>query len=164
MIFNEEEATAIWANYGQVRNYLDKKKLGRGYHRLANRRLDNTASLVHVSPARSKEAPTSRDEHIALGEFCCSSRSRYNNRSGFSPMQRVFGFTTRLPNSLLSDDPIDPSYLSTDPLTDFTRAEKLRQAATRAWAAQDSRQRLLHSLRARHRTPQTFAEGQLVFV
>ena len=33
MTFQEEEATAIYANYGQVRNYLDKKKLGRGYHR-----------------------------------------------------------------------------------------------------------------------------------
>ena len=42
--------------------------------------------------ARSKEAPTSQAEHVALGEFCCSSRNRYNNRSGFSPMQRVFGF------------------------------------------------------------------------
>ena len=79
-------------------------------------------------------------------------------------MQRVFGFSHRLPNSLLSDDIIDPLYLSQDPLEDFHRAELLRQAATRAWAALDSRTRMLKVLRARHRTPQNFTEGQLVFV
>ena len=79
-------------------------------------------------------------------------------------MQRVFGMSLRLPGSLLSDDGIDPSYLSEDPLKDFERAEVLRRAATRAWAALDSRERLLKSFRARHRTPQVFNEGQLVFV
>ena len=61
--------------------------------------------------ARRKEAPTNDLEFSTLGLLCCSIRNRYNNRSGFSPMQRVFGFTHRLPNSLLSDDPIDPEYL-----------------------------------------------------
>ena len=55
-------------------------------------------------------------------------------------------------------------YLSENPLEDFQKAEQLRQAATRAWAAMDSRGRLLRCLRARHRVPQTFCEGQLVFV
>ena len=49
-------------------------------------------------------------------------------------------------------------------MEDFKRAEELRQAATRAWAALDSRSKLLKSLRGRHRLPQTFVEGQLVFV
>ena len=66
-------------------------------------------------------------------------------------------------NTLLSDDAIDPQYLSEDPLHDFERSEKLRGAATRAWAATDSRSRLLKVLRARHRIPETFVEGQLVF-
>jgi hypothetical protein len=114
--------------------------------------------------ARRKEEPTSDVEWVALGELCCSIRNRYNNRSGFSPMQRVFGFSTRLPNSLVSDDVIDPMYLNEDPLEDFRRAEDLRRAATRAWVALDSRTRLQRILRARHRTPQVFTEGQLVFV
>ena len=79
-------------------------------------------------------------------------------------MQRVFGFTHRLPSSLLSDDHIDPMYMSTDPLADFQRSEELRQAATRAYAAMDSRRRMLKVLRARHRVPQSFVDGQLVFV
>jgi len=114
--------------------------------------------------ARRKDEPLNDDEFVALGELCCSMRNRYNNRAGFSPMQRVFGFTHRLPGSLLSDDVIDPQYLSEDPLQDFNRSEQLRQAATRAWAATDNRARLLKVLRARHRIPQTFTEGQLVFV
>ena len=49
-------------------------------------------------------------------------------------------------------------------MSDFERAEKLRQAATRAWAALDSRARLLKSFRGRHRVQQTFQEGDMVFV
>ena len=59
--------------------------------------------------ARRKDEPRNHQEWVALGELCCSMRNRYNNRSGFSPMQRVFGFNTRLPSSLLSDDIIDPT-------------------------------------------------------
>ena len=106
----------------------------------------------------------SEAELQALAELGCSVRIRYRKRSGFSPMQRVFGFTHRLPNSLLSDDIIDPIYVGEGPLADFKRAEELRTAATRAWAALDNRTRLLKVLRARHRTPQNFSEGQLIFV
>ena len=114
--------------------------------------------------ARRKEAPTNDSEYQTLGLLCCSIRNRYNNRSGFSPMQRVFGFTHRLPNSLLSDDPIDPQYLSENPLSDFQRSEALRRAATKAWISLDSKVRLAKVLRARHRIPENFVEGQLVFV
>ena len=62
--------------------------------------------------ASRKDKPTSDEEHLSLGLECCSVRNRYNNRSGFSPHQRVFGCSARLPNSLLSDDLIDPEFLS----------------------------------------------------
>jgi len=64
--------------------------------------------------ARRKEEPLNEDEFIALGLEVCSCRNRYNNRSGYSPLQRVFGNSTRLPCSLLSDDAIDAQYLSED--------------------------------------------------
>ena len=56
-----------------------------------------------------------------------------------------WGYTARLPNSLLSDDGTDPEYTRENPLADFQRSEVLRQAATRAWAAQDNRTKLLKS-------------------
>jgi hypothetical protein len=94
----------------------------------------------------------------------CSVKSRYNNRSGFYPLQRVFSCTHRLLTSLLSDDFIDPQHLNKDPLDNFKRSEVLRRAAARAWPALESPSRLLNVLRARHRTPQNFTQGQLVFV
>ena len=53
-------------------------------------------------------APNNVDEWYAMGELRRSVRSRYQNRGGFSPMQRVFGFTHRLPAALFSDDPNVP--------------------------------------------------------
>ena len=79
-------------------------------------------------------------------------------------MQRVFGLAQRLPATLLSDDPIDPEYLSTDPVRDFHRAEDLRRAAMKAWTAMGSRTRLLRVVRACRRITPSFAKGQLVFV
>ena len=71
----------------------------------------------------------------------------------------------RLPNSLLSDDAIDPALLSENPMADFQRAEEMRVSANRAWMALDSRARMQRSLRARHRVPvASFTEGNLVFV
>ena len=114
--------------------------------------------------ASRRETPTTMAEWIALGELCCSVRNRYQNRSGYSPLQRVFGFSPRLPASLLSDDAIDPAYLTDDPLDDFKRSEELRVAATRAWARLDSRDRLRRALTSRHRIPEEVFEGQLLFV
>ena len=37
--------------------------------------------------AQRKETPTTMAEWIALGELCCSDRDRYQNRSGYSPLQ-----------------------------------------------------------------------------
>ena len=79
-------------------------------------------------------------------------------------MQRVFGTSHRLPGSLLSDDPIDPALLSTNPHVDFQRSEELRRAALRAWASLDSKNRITRSLQSRHRINHTFSEGQLIFV
>ena len=114
--------------------------------------------------ARRKEEPTSAEEWEALGLECSATRNRYHNRSGFSPMQRVFGFTHRLPNSLVSDDVIDPNYLSEHPMDDFVKAQQLRQAAQKAWAAIDSRSKILKVLRARHRPPENFQRDQTVYV
>ena len=49
-------------------------------------------------------------------------------------------------------------------MSHFERSEKLRQAATRAWAALDNRARLLKSFRGRHRVQHTFQEGDTIFV
>ena len=114
--------------------------------------------------ASRKTTPVNRTEWLTLGSLCVQSRNRYHNRSSFTPLQRVFCENPRLPDSLLSDDAIDPALLCENPSTDYQRAAEMRVAATRAWAALDSRTRMQRSLRARHRTTHNFVEGQLVFV
>ena len=116
------------------------------------------------SIASRRTTPVTREEWLAQGCLCVQARNRYFNRSGYSPNQRVFGTNHRLPDSLLSDDAIDPALLCENPSADFQRAEEMRAAATRAWAALDSRTRMQRSLRARHRTHHTFTDGALVFV
>ena len=105
----------------------------------------------HLKYARHREEPHTEAELTMLGQLCSAARNRYMNRSGYSPIQRVFGFSTRLPASLLSDDAIDPAYLHVDPIEDFQRAETLRRAALRAWAALDSSDKITKALKARHR-------------
>ena len=46
----------------------------------------------------------------------------------------------------MSDDAIDPEYLNEDPASEVRKAEELRQAATRSWAAMDNRARVLKAL------------------
>jgi hypothetical protein len=114
--------------------------------------------------ATRKDKPLSFEDWRTLGHECCAARNRYHNRSGFSPMQRVFGTSHRLPSSLLSDNLVDPIYCYDNPSADFHRAEELRRLATRAWARLDSRERLGRALRARHRYVANVAEGQIIYV
>jgi len=100
----------------------------------------------NVKVASRRCTPVNRTEFLMLGDLCCAQRNRSYNRSGFSPDQRVFGCNKRLPNSILSDDAIDPALLCENPLADFQRAEEMRVAATHAWAALDSRNRMTKSL------------------
>ena len=97
---------------------------------------------IQFNFALAKEVPQDFQEWKPLGLLCCASRNQYMNRSGFSPHQRVFGVSQRLPGSLLSDDYIDPLCLYDDPTTQFFRDAELRQASTRAWAAMDNRKRV----------------------
>jgi len=69
----------------------------------------------HVKIAARKCTPLTRTEFLMLGDLCVAQRNRFYNRSGYSPMQRVFGTNQRLPYSILSDDAIDPAFCLTTP-------------------------------------------------
>jgi hypothetical protein len=65
---------------------------------------------VQVEPSKAVLHETSAESEL---EFALAvsetqiARNRYMNRAGFSPFQRVFGTTPRLPASMLSDDYLD---------------------------------------------------------
>ena len=54
--------------------------------------------------ARYLRAPRNEAEINLLASECVSAKNRMSNRSGYSPLQRVFGVTHRLPGDLCSDD------------------------------------------------------------
>lgn len=116
-----------------------------------------------MAKAILNDPPRSDGEHLALAAQVTASRNRCINRSGFSPIQRLLGFSPRLPSSLLSDDPIDSSLLSQDPLADFQRSEELRRAATVAVAQSDAREGLARLSRAKHRMDLNCQNGDLVY-
>ena len=98
---------------------------------------------------------------VAEATMACN---RYSNRSGFSPLQRVLGYSHRLPRSVTSDDPIDPHVLPGGNNEDWERAQTARVAALRAFAEEDSKQRLGRAAAARSRTRKEFARGDVVYV
>ena len=61
-------------------------------------------------------------------------RNQYFDRSGFSPCQRVFGRSMRVPYALLSDDVLDRDLVNHVHSDDMRRAQKLRNDAMKAWA------------------------------
>ena len=63
----------------------------------------------NLTKARELDPPKDDDELDVLGGHVQAARNRYYHRAGFSPVQRLFGFTPRLPGSLLADDALDPA-------------------------------------------------------
>ena len=71
-----------------------------------------------------------------LAMECNAAKNRLSNRSGYSPLQRVFGIGHRLPADLTSDDIYGP-----DPIYDlaaadasFEESRQIREAAMKAHA------------------------------
>ena len=69
---------------------------------------------------------------IAIAETLWT-RNMYYDRSGYSPHQRVFGSTPRVPMSMLSDDMIDKELVLGGASDSMKRALDIRQKARKAW-------------------------------
>ena len=114
--------------------------------------------------ARDEADPQKDDELNVLKDECLSAKNRYTNRSGFSPMQRVYGYTHRRPSALTSDDAIEPHMLSSSPIREHQRALDVRLAAAKALMTLDAKERVAKVGAARGRVPYEFEDGDLVFV
>ena len=76
---------------------------------------------------------TEQDLKIAIAETALMHNKHYD-RSGYTPHQRVFGSSIRLPATLLSDDRIDRELIA-DTQTDYMeRTRQIREAAMKAWS------------------------------
>ena len=81
--------------------------------------------------ARSFEPQTqaNRDELIVQGFIALR---RYHDHSGFSPCQRVFGITPRMPRILTNDDALETSEVAEGKALDYQREHDCRVAGTTA--------------------------------
>ncbi|CAE7633607.1 unnamed protein product [Symbiodinium necroappetens] len=106
------------------------------------------------------------DFQIAIAETVAAHNQHYD-RSGFSPNQRVYGTSLRLPSSLASDDYIDAELRGQPPRTDFMkRAMEIREAAQRAWLRHQDNQAIRKALNSNTRTSddKKFESGDMVYV
>ena len=110
--------------------------------------------------------PSSPAAFKQLAMECNAAKNRLSNRSGYSPLQRVFGIGHRLPADLTSDDVYapDPIYDLAATDTSFEEARKMREAALKAHAEVSIRDRNEDSVRARSRTPTVLRADDVILV
>ena len=93
-------------------------------------------------------------------------RNRYMNRAGFSPFQRVFGTTPRLPASMLADDYLDRDLVLSSGGDEVRRAWEIRDAAASAWMKSQDSEAVRRALRTTTRTTdlKKLEPGDVVYV
>ena len=103
-------------------------------------------AVYHAASATKDEVP------MVVAEVAAC-RNRFMDRWGFSPMQRVFGKTLRMPASLLSSDVLDQELMelaATDPIR---RQWKIQELASQEWLRRQDRSQSREVSIARHATP-----------
>ena len=102
---------------------------------------------------------------IAIAETLWT-RNQYFDRSGFSPFQRVFGATPRIPMNLLSDDMIDRELLQSPQSDSMQRTLVIREVARKAWMRQQDAEAVSRASRANTRRADVkpVCTGDMVYV
>ena len=107
-----------------------------------------------------------RDELPVVIAEVVSSRNRFMDRFGFSPMQRVFGKTLRLPSSLLSTDVLDRELVEASAPDAIRRTWDIRDIANQEWMKRQDKEAVQRAGRARMRTTDVkpLHAGQWIYV
>ena len=116
--------------------------------------------------ARWLHSPSSPAALQRLAMECNAAKNRLSNRSGYSPLQRVFGIGHRLPADLTSDDVYAPDPIYDLAATDagFEESRQIREAAMKAHAEVSIRDRIKESVRARPRTQTILRADDVIMV
>ena len=116
--------------------------------------------------ARWMHSPSSSVALQRLAMECNAAKNRLSNRSGYSPLQRVFGIGHRLPADLTSDDVYGPDPVYDLAATDasFEESRQIREAAMKAHAEVSIRDRIEDSVRARPRTQTVLRADDVIMV
>ena len=116
--------------------------------------------------ARWMHSPTGPEALQRLAMECNAAKNRLSNRSGYSPLQRVFGIGHRLFADLTSDDVYapDPIYDLAATDTSFEESRQIREAAMKAHAEMSIRDRIEGAVRARPRTKTVLRADDVIMV
>ena len=89
-------------------------------------------------------SPSGPDALQRLAMECKAAKNHLSNRSGYSPLQRVFGIGHRLPADLTSDDVYAPDPIHDPSATDtsFEESRQIREATMKAHAEVSIRDRI----------------------
>ena len=116
--------------------------------------------------ARWLHSPSSPMALQRLAMECNAAKNRLSNRSGYFPLQRVFGIGHRLPADLTSDDMYGPDPIYDLAATDasFEESRQIREAAMKAHAEVSICDRIEDSVRARPRTQTVLRADDVIMV
>ena len=120
-----------------------------------------------IEKATFEYTPENLEAWLQLVAECNSAKNRLRNRSGYSPIQRVFGTAHRLPGDLCSDDHTELSVYRDLACVDqsFEETRLVREAACKAHASVSIRDRFDEAVQARLRKPaETFRQDDIVMV
>ena len=100
-----------------------------------------------------------------LVDVTCMTRNRLLMRAGYSPIQRVIGYTPRLPGGLLTGGEADEMAADLQHIGDVeaNRAMRMRQAAAVAFHEVDCSQAIRAAVLAGHRKYHNIEVGQAVY-
>ncbi|CAE7655781.1 GIP [Symbiodinium sp. CCMP2592] len=106
-----------------------------------------------------------QEMRLAISETVWT-RNQYYDRSGYSPHQRVFGSSPRVPATLLSDDMIDSNLIVGGASDSWHRSQEIRAAARKAWMQQQHRAAVQRAVHANTRTAddKPLKAGETVYV
>ena len=102
-----------------------------------------------------QHAAATKDELPLCIAEVVSARNRFMDRFGFSPMQRVFGKTVRMPASLMSSDALDADLVQAAATDPVVRSWTIRECAAQEWLKRQDQGAVQRSLRAKTRTSDT---------
>eukprot|EP00435_Cladocopium_sp_Y103_P027341 s2384_g6.t1 len=104
------------------------------------------------------------EEWINIVDIVNMTCNRLMNKSGFSPIQRVLGYTPRVPGGLMTGGSTDLSIASRrGGDLQVQRSEEIRLAAAKAFHEADASQSLRNALQGGPRPVRDFEVGQLVY-
>ena len=148
--FTGHEFSTYFGENGVLHHFIDSQspwQQGRTERVGGSLQGDIMDVMNHVSIITAKEFELTLTSAL-------DARNRYENRSGFSAHQRVFGSSLRLPGSLKSDDFLDRMAMHEDPSTEFARTAEIRDQAQRSYFREKDKDVVQKAQHARTMTTQ----------